>query len=381
MRKKILFLTGTRADFGKLKSLIEITNASSKFEVFIFATGMHMQSKYGSTVNEIEKCGYPNIYRYINTTSEKSMDLTLAKTIEGFSNFLKEFKCDLIVIHGDRVEALAGAIVGALNNILVAHIEGGEVSGTVDELIRHAVSKLSHSHFVANGIAKNRLIQMGEEPSTIFEIGSPDVDIIFSSQLADINTVKKYYQIPFEDYAVLMYHPVTTEYEDIPRQAKNLVDCILDSQENYIVIYPNNDKGSDVILFEYRRLENRPNIKLFPSLRFEYFLVILKHAKFIIGNSSAGIMEAPYYGVPTVNIGTRQKNRSKNEDIINCGYPTEEIEEALQLAQRTKVNKVNHFGHGDSDKRFVSILEDKSFWQLNKQKSFKDLVMHEAFKV
>ena len=155
--KKILFLSGTRADFGKLKSLISISQKSSLFDVSIFVTGMHLQKEYGFTVNEIEKSGFENIYTFENHTTESSMDLTLSKTIEGLSAYVKEIKPDLIVVHGDRVEALAGAIVGSLNNILVGHIEGGEVSGTIDELIRHSVSKMSHIHFVSNQQAKNKL--------------------------------------------------------------------------------------------------------------------------------------------------------------------------------------------------------------------------------
>ena len=152
--KRILFVTGTRADFGKLKSLIKILDNHPGFEVSIFVTGMHMQNLYGSTYLEVERCGCKNIFKFLNHTSEATMDLTLSKTIDGLSTYLKENPVDLIVVHGDRVEVLAGAITGSLNNILVAHIEGGELSGTIDELICHAVSKLSHIHFVANDKAR-----------------------------------------------------------------------------------------------------------------------------------------------------------------------------------------------------------------------------------
>ena len=152
--KKIVFLTGTRADFGKLKSLMSISQNSKNFEVHLFVTGMHMNTLYGFTVDEIEKAGFKNIYKYINHDSIEYMDRTLSKTIDGFSEYISQINPDLIVVHGDRVEALAGAIVGSLNNILVAHIEGGEVSGTIDELIRHSVTKMSHIHLVANSEAK-----------------------------------------------------------------------------------------------------------------------------------------------------------------------------------------------------------------------------------
>ena len=199
------------------------------------------------------------------------MDIILSKTIDGFSNYIKEIKPDLIVVHGDRVEALAGAITGSLNNILVAHIEGGEVSGTIDELIRHAVSKMSHVHFVANSVAKERLIQMGELEDSIFIIGSPDIDIMLSPKLPELKYVKKRYDVPFKEYAILLFHPVTTEQKKIPKQIKNIIDAVIESEENFIVVNPNNDLGTDYIFMEYERLENNPRIRKFPSIRFEYF--------------------------------------------------------------------------------------------------------------
>lgn len=371
--KKIIFLTGTRADFGKLKSLIEITLKSNEFEVYIFATGMHMSKKYGYTVLEIDKCGYKNIYKFINHTSEASMDQTLAKTIEGFSNFIRELDPDLIIIHGDRVEALAGAIVGSLNNILVAHIEGGEVSGTIDELIRHAVSKLSHVHFVSNQGAQKRLIQMGEIPENIFVIGSPDIDVMLSDNLPGIEKVKERYEIPFDEYVVVLFHPVTTEVAHMHKYAKQFAEALLESNNNYVVIYPNNDLGSNSILLEYERFKNRPNFRIFPSVRFEYFLVLLKHSKFIIGNSSAGIREAPYYGLPAINIGTRQQNRALHEEIINCDYSTARITEAIKIAQSATFKKTDLFGKGNSDKLFMESISCSKFWEVSKQKVFKDI--------
>jgi len=152
MMKNILFVTGTRADYGKIKSLMKKVKKSSDFDLMIFVTGMHMLSKYGATYNEIEKDGFTNLYKYINQTENSSMDNVLANTILGLSNYINEYQIDLIVVHGDRVEALAGAIVGALNNIRVAHIEGGEISGTIDDSIRHAITKFSHIHFVAGSV-------------------------------------------------------------------------------------------------------------------------------------------------------------------------------------------------------------------------------------
>jgi len=372
LNKTIVFLSGTRADFGKLKSLIKITSESVDFKVHIFATGMHLQEEYGYTVNEIEKSGFKNIHKFPNHTKESTMDLTLAKTIEGLSNFVKEVQADMLVVHGDRVEALAGAIVGSLNNILVGHIEGGEVSGTIDEIIRHSVSKLSHIHFVANDEAKNRLLQMGEPESQIFVIGSPDIDIMFSDNLPTLEEALSYYDIPFGNYSILMFHPVTTE-KNIEEYANNLIDSVLEDDNNYIVIKPNNDMGSSLINKALKKLDDNPRFKIFPSLRFEYFLVLLKHCHFIIGNSSAGVREAPYYGVTSVDIGSRQLNRVKSNSIVHCSYDKNAIGTAIQKAKKIKPAKSDfQFGKGQSDQLFIEIINGSKLWSIPCQKQFKD---------
>lgn len=370
---RISFLTGTRADFGKLKSLIEVLRANEMFEVHIFATGMHMDVRYGFTVREIEKYGYDNIYKYINHDSGSSMDITLSRTIEGYANYIRMLQPDLIVVHGDRSEALAGAIVGALNNILVAHIEGGELSGTVDELIRHAVSKLSHTHFVANDEAKKRLQQMGEREENVYVIGSPDMDILKSKTRPDINTVKAYYNITFDEYAISMFHPVTTEVLEMDEYAEAYIRALEESNKNYVVIYPNNDHGSNFILSKIKRLEGNARFRVFPSLRFEYFLTLMEHARFVIGNSSAGIREAPYFGVPTINVGSRQNGRTNNEDIIHTGYKKEEILLGIRKALITDLEPAHYFGSGNSDELFNEIISRNEFWKTPKQKTFADV--------
>jgi UDP-N-acetylglucosamine 2-epimerase (hydrolysing) len=372
--KKILFLTGTRADFGKIKSLISILESQSGFEVFVFVSGMHLQQEYGYTLIEIERCQFTNVYTFENHTHETTMDLTLAKTIEGLSNYCKVIQPDMIVVHGDRVETLAGAIVGSLNNILVAHVEGGEISGTVDELIRHSVSKLSHIHFVSNIDAAKRLMQMGEVDSSVFTIGSPDIDIMFSQSLPILKMVKDYYEIEFDSYAIAMFHPVTTEANEMKQYAEEFAECLLSDKHNYIVVYPNNDLGSRYIIEAYQKLKNNNRFRVFPSLRFEYFLTLLKNCQFIIGNSSAGIREAPYYGIPIINIGTRQQNRSLHADIINVGYSKSSIKEALSIIDGHNVNVTDDdFGQGNSADLFLRSLLNKEIWKINHQKQFKEL--------
>jgi len=371
--KKIAFLTGTRADFGKIKSLFKILQESDAFDAHIFVTGMHMMETYGYTKIEVERAGFKNIHTFCNHTSEETMDLTLAKTMQGFSEFVKNIEPDMIVVHGDRVEALAGALVGSLNNILVAHIEGGEVSGTIDELIRHSTSKMSHIHFVSNNAAKNRLIQMGELPESIETIGSPDVDIMFSEYLPSLKTVKEYYEISFEDYSVVLFHPVTTEVSEIKMQAQALTEALIESNKNFVVIYPNNDLGSSQILDTYKKLNKNNRFRIIPSIRFEYFLVLLKNAECIVGNSSAGIREAPYYGVPTINIGSRQENRALHSHILNVNYEFNDILKALQSPLEKVAVEEQHYGDGNSAQSFLEVLQDKNIWQLNHQKQFRDI--------
>jgi UDP-N-acetylglucosamine 2-epimerase (hydrolysing) len=373
MKKKIVFLTGTRADFGKMKPLINKVENSDQFENHVFVTGMHTLSKYGSTYKEVEKENYNHIYKYINQANNSKMDIILSNTILGFSNYVTEINPDMIIVHGDRVEALAGAIVGSLNNILVSHIEGGEVSGTIDELIRHSITKLSHIHFVANEEAKKRVIQLGEKESNIYLIGSPDIDIMLSSDLPNIDKAKKRYEVEFEEYGIFIYHPVTTELSELKENIKEVVSAIIESKENYIVIYPNNDEGSEIIFEEYKRLQNKNNFKIFPSIRFEYFLAFLKNCKFIIGNSSSGIREAEVYGIPNINIGSRQNKRSLNKDIINVSEDKKEMLDAIKKAKKLKLKQKYNFGNGNSCKNFMDILHNDDLWNIPYQKNFVDI--------
>jgi len=371
--RKLVFLTGTRADFGKIKSLLRVLQGNENFDINIFVTGMHMLQKYGYTCEEVENEGFKKTYKYINQNHSDTMDAVLAKTVSGFSDYIKETKPDMIIVHGDRVEALAGAIVGSLNNILVSHIEGGEVSGTVDELIRHSVSKLSHIHFVANEESRTRLIQLGEKNTSIFIIGSPDLDVMSSEDLPDIDEVKSYYEFDYDDYGVILFHPVTTELEVLKEHTKQLVKAVCESGLNYIVIYPNNDHGSEELLNEYNVFKGNNNFRVLPSMRFEYFLTLMKNAKLVLGNSSVGVREAPFYSVPSVNIGTRQHKRAFLDSVINCAPDKLDITEAISTALNMSPSKSNNFGDGKSAELFFEIISGDSIWMESSQKYFIDL--------
>lgn len=373
-KKKILFLTGTRADYGKMKPLMLAIEEIKDFECHIFVTGMHTLKEFGSTKTEIFKDGFSNIHVYMNQIIEEPMDLILANTINGFSRYIRELNPDMIVVHGDRVEALAGAISGAINNILVAHIEGGEISGTIDESIRHSITKLAHIHFVSNDDARKRLLQLGENDSSIYVIGSPDIDIIMEKPTLNIEEVKNRYDITFDEYSVLMYHPVTTEINKLKNNINQLVDAVFLSDENFIVINPNNDSGYNTILEEYKRFQGYTKVKCFPSIRFEFFIEILRNAKYLIGNSSAGIHEAPVIGISSINIGSRQKNRFMHETIINCNDNTEEILQSIKEAKAMRnIVKTVHFGSGHSKRNFRKIILQDDIWKISRQKIFNQI--------
>lgn len=373
-KKRILFLTGTRADYGKMKPLMMAMNNSDKFNVFVYVCGMHLAETFGSTYKEVLRDKYKNVYVAYGLSQTQNMSINLGNTINNLSGYVENIKPDMIVVHGDRMDALAGAVVGALHNIIVAHIEGGELSGTIDESIRHAISKFAHVHFVCTDEAKNRLIQLGEEINRIYVIGSPDIDIMLSNKLPKLEKAKKHYDISFDKYAILMYHPVTTEYDCIGKKIKEVVDAVLESGHQMIVVYPNNDLGSEVILNEYKRFENNSNMKIYPSIRFEYFLTLLKNAEFIMGNSSAGIRESGIYGIPAIDIGTRQSGRYSTTKIKNIQHVNENAKEILEAINNScdYNSSICVFGNGNSTEMFMDVVSGKEFWDIKIQKKFMD---------
>lgn len=373
--KKLVFVTGTRADFGKLKSLMRAVERSTELELFVYISGMHLLQQYGSTYREVEKEGYENIYPAFGQRYTGSMSYNLGDVICNLTGYVEQVKPDMIVVHGDRIDALAGAIVGALNNIRVAHIEGGEITGTIDESIRHAISKFAHIHFVSNEDAKKNLIQMGERKDDIYVIGSPDIDIMLSDELPSIEDAKNRYDVEFDNFAIFTYHPVTTELDMLGDHIKRVCSALVKSEKNFIVIYPNNDSGSEIILDEIKKLKHNEHFRIFDSIRFEYFLTFLKNAECIVGNSSAGIHEAGIYGTPTIDIGTRQNGRYNVEELPNIQKVLENEEDILKalngITEYRRQSAV--FGKGNSTEMFMEIMCDSSIWERQVQKKFVSL--------
>lgn len=372
MKKKILFVTGTRADFGKMKTIIKEVKNNKNFTTFIVVTGMHMLPQFGSTYQEVEKSFKLNVIKFKNQKFGESMENILTKTINRFSKIVKKINPDLIVFHGDRVETLACSIVGSMNHILTAHLEGGEISGSIDDSIRHAVTKLSHTHFVGNLKAQQRILRMGEIKKNTFVVGSADNDIILTKKLPNLNYVKKHYDIKFNEYAILLWHPVTSELASLKSTTVKLINFINMIKTNFVVIYSNNDPGTNIIISTYKNLLNKNNFKLLKSMRFENFLSLLKNAKFILGNSSSGIYEAPILGTPCFNIGSRQNKRIKSQAIKDLNINQMNELSIINFLKKYKKIKYHNFGTGKTSKKFIKIISNKNFWQISRQKFFED---------
>lgn len=367
MVRKVLFLTGTRADYGKLKPLIVESCRSPKIETHIFVTGMHLLEQYGSTHTEVVHKD-ATVFKFKNQ-SRGAQDFQIsAKTLLGLGKYVLAKDIDLIVVHGDRLEALAGAQVGVMTNTLVAHVEGGELSGTIDDSYRHAITKLAHLHFVANASAKKRLLQLGENDETIHVIGSPELDLMHSASLPSLAEVQERYAIPFDEYGIVIFHPVVTEKDESKRYARELKNAIMTSNTNWVLIESNNDQGSDGIRSVMKDLRQSNRVRCLPSMRYEFFLTLLQNSRVVLGNSSVGVREAPHYGVPSVNIGTRQSGRTNSPMVYNAGNSSSEIANGLSWAVNAPRVPDQRFGDGKSAYRFARLLCDPKLFDTPIQK-------------
>ena len=371
MARKLLFVTGTRADFGKLRPLAEAARDAG-YRIGFFVTGMHMLARYGLTKIEVHRVQGAEVFEHLNQQPRDGQDTVFAKTIIGFSDFLAEHQPDLVVVHGDRVEAMACAFTCATNYVRCAHVEGGEVSGTIDELFRHCNTKLATYHFVSSESARSRVMRLGEAPDTVFAIGSPELDMHAQPSGVMIDEVRRRYEISADDYGVVIFHSVTSETDTIGAQAAALFRSLEASGKRFVVILPNNDPGSSDILKELRTLPAE-RFRTIPSMRFTYFSELLKNAAALIGNSSVGVREAPFLGIPSLDVGTRQTNRTRAPSVTASSAEDDATISAF-LATEWNRRYAPHkaFGEGGAAERFVTVLGASEFWSRPLQKGFTD---------
>ncbi|MYH56961.1 MAG: UDP-N-acetylglucosamine 2-epimerase (hydrolyzing) [Boseongicola sp. SB0675_bin_26] len=368
--RSILFVTGTRADFGKLEPLV-VAAREEGFFVSMFVTGMHMLERYGMTKVEVHRVPKVTVHEFLNQRPGDPLDTILSKTVVGLSDHCFEHRPDLVVFHGDRVEALACALVCATNYIRSAHIEGGELSGTIDESFRHCNSKLAHHHFVSSQEAARRVMALGEPKTSVHVIGSPELDLHSRPSGVTLAEVRKRYQIPYDEFGICVLHPVTSEADTIGGQARCLFGRLVASGRNFVVIAPNNDPGSDQIRAEIDALPP-DRFRTLPSMRFSHFSELMKNAACMVGNSSAGVREAPFLGIPSLDFGTRQKSRARSDSVVHVAADGASIDRFLRERWGRRHDRDGAFGDGRAASRFVAILKQDGFWRSPLQKAFSD---------
>lgn len=369
MVKKLVFVTATRADFGKILPLAVVCRDAG-FHVSFFVTGMHMLECYGLTKNEVHGVPGVKVNEFLNQREDDPQDIILAKTVLGFSDFCHENKPDLVVFHGDRIEALAVGLVCATNYIRSAHIEGGEVSGTIDEVFRHCNSKLAHHHFVSSQDAAKRVSALGEAANSINVIGSPELDLHLRPSGVTLAEVKSRYAIPFVEYGIVLFHPVTSEEGDMGNQAKSVFGELIKSGKSFVVIAPNNDPGASEIRAVIYGLPQE-QFRVLPSMRFFHFSELMRNASVMIGNSSAGVREAPFLGLSSLDLGTRQTNRANAASIVHASpYDCSAIKEFLVSRWNKRYARQEAFGEGTAAERFLYVIKSEFFWSQPMQKVF-----------
>ena len=362
--KKFLFVTGSRGEWGYIRPLLRLIQRRDDAAYSICATNMHLLPVYGMTLKEIEADGFTvddKIYMSLDGYDHFTMAKSLGIFSQSFVDVVLRVKPDWIVLAGDRGEQLAAAMVGAYTYTPVAHIQAGEKSGNIDGTARHAIARLSHLHFAANEDAAERLRKSGEEQFRIHTVGAPMLDELYQGEETGIDELcKKYNFDRTRPYVLIIQHPVTEEMHSATEQIHATMDALDAFDMPKIVILPNNDAGSNLIrhgIFQ----KKHGTVYTFSNLPRRDYIGLMKNAKCMVGNSSSGIIEAPVYKVPVVNIGRRQDQRLQAHNVINCSNSAIEIVKAAQQAMspafRKKINDCSSpYGDGKASERILEIL-------------------------
>jgi GDP/UDP-N,N'-diacetylbacillosamine 2-epimerase (hydrolysing) len=375
MKKKILIVTERRADYSKFRPVLKKIQESPNLDYFLVVTGSHLLKAHGCTINEIKSDNFKisskfSMYKK-NDDTGSAMASSFGIAILKLTKIIKKLKPDLILSGFDIGGNFAAAIIGAHMNIPVAHLEGGEVSGTIDESIRHGITKFSHLHFTSNKTAKERLIKMGENPKSIFVVGNPSLDNIIKIKKIPKSSIEKEFGLDLsKPYVVVLQHTVTSEIAHIDKFVKETINAILDLKIQAIIVHGNADAGGKKLA----KIIKNSKIKQYPSLPFSKYINLLQHASALVGNSSSGIMEAPFLHIPSINIGTRQTGRLRQPSIIDVNYNKNQIKNAIKKAvydksfQKIIKKQKNQHGSGHASEKIVKILEQKDFSKISIQK-------------
>lgn len=361
--RKIACITGTRAEYGRLYNTLKAIKNHSNLDLKLIVTGMHLSSKFGSTVNEID---FPIAEKVdINFSGDTGLDManSFGQCVQGMADTFQKIKPDIVLVSCDRWEMLATAIAASFMNIPIAHIAGGLVSGSIDESIRHAITKLAHIHLVKDEKAKERVIKLGEDTWRIFMVGKLSSDLVTNTSIVSKEEIAKKYNLDLtKPIFILIQHPVTTETNQAEQQIKITLDALSDLKQQTMVIYPNADAGGQHIIKTIKQ-NKKPFMKIFKNLPFKDFLSLMNIATVIIGNSSAALDEAPFFGLPAVNIGSRQTGRERLKNVIDALYDKEKIKEAVNKAMSKEFKKIcnsckNKIVNNQTGQKIADILSN-----------------------
>ena len=377
--RKICVITGTRAEFGLLRPLIELIINNKELQLQLIATGMHLSPEFGYTLKEITEAGFKvdkKVECLLSSDSPIGISKTIALAISGFADALDELAPDLVLVLGDRTEILGAVIATAMTNIPIAHLYGGETTeGAYDEAIRHSITKFSHLHFTSTEIYRKRVIQLGEHPNTVFNVGAIGLDAIKKLRLLDRASFEQAIGFKLNEKNILItYHPVTLEKETPMETFQNILTA-LDELPNSTLIFThaNSDKNGRIInkmITEYVN-SHKDKAVHFSSLGQLRYLSALQYVDFVIGNSSSGMTEVPAFHIPTINIGDRQKGRINCESIINSNNSLEDIKKSITFAlDKTFRKKIQQqellYGNGTTAEKIIQIIKEHNHISIKK---------------
>ena len=368
--RKICVVTSSRADYGLLKSVISCLDSDPKFNLQLIATGMHLLPKFGNTYKEIETDGFKIDYKIkmlSNSDTAEAIIKSMGKGSINFADVLVKIKPDLIIVLGDRFEILTVVSSALIASIPIAHLHGGEsTEGLIDEAIRHSITKMSHLHFVATENYRKKVIQLGEQPNRVFNVGGLGVDRIKNTKLLNKKEIEKILNFKFANKNLLVtFHPVTLEKNNEERHFKQLLLALkLLKDTNIIFTLPNADKNGQIIIKLIKNFVRKNlNAKSFSSLGQLNYLSCIQFIDGVIGNSSSGLLEIPTFKKGTINIGERQKGRVQASSIINCRPEKRSIESAIKKLYSKKFKlqlrkTINPYGNGGATKKIIKVIKN-----------------------
>ena len=377
--RKICVITGTRAEFGLLRPLIELINNDAELQLQLIATGMHLSPEFGYTFNEITEAGFvvdKKVECLLSSDTSVGVSKTIALAISGFADALEDLQPDLVVVLGDRTEILGAVIATAMANIPIAHLYGGETTeGAYDEAIRHSITKFSHLHFTSTEAYRRRVIQLGEQPETVFNVGAIGLDAIKKLPLLDRTAFEESIDFKLKKKNVLItYHPVTLEKEPPIQTFENILTAVDELGDTGLIFtHANSDKNGRIInkmITEYVET-HKDKAVAFKSLGQLRYLSALQFVDFVIGNSSSGMTEVPAFNIPTINIGDRQKGRINCESVINSDNSLEGIKKSITFALdkyfRDKIQRQEQlYGNGTAAEKILKIIKEHPIIPLKK---------------